>query len=185
MEFYQEDDNRVLQDVIHWIVDVVVIIVLALFFVHSYGSQITLSGQSMAPALAGGETVLVDQLSYHFIRPKRFEIIVFQKEGAPKTYIKRIIGLPGETIQIKNGRIYIDEQPLLGEEALLAVSLGGLAEQPVTLGEDEYFVLGDNRDSSEDSRFANIGNVKLKDIQGKVWFRIQPLEKIGFITTKN
>lgn len=185
MEFYQEDDNRVLQDVIHWIVDVVVIIVLALFFVHSYGSQITLSGQSMAPALVGGETVLVDQLSYNFIRPKRYDIVIFHKEGALKTYVKRIIGLPGETIQIKNSRIYIDDEPLDGEEALTAVSLEGLAEQPITLGEDEYFVLGDNRDSSEDSRFANIGNVKRDEIQGRVWFRIQPLEKIGFISNKN
>ena len=184
MEFYQEDGNRVLQDVVHWIVDVVVVIVLALFFVHSFGTQITITGQSMAPVLTSGQSVLVDQFSYDFIGPRRFDVVVFQKDGAAKTYVKRVIGLPGETVQIKDGKIWIDQKPLESEEDSPLISLGGLAEQPVTLGADEYFVLGDNRDSSEDSRFANIGSVKRGEITGRVWFRIQPFDQLGFIRKK-
>lgn len=88
--------------------------------------------------------------------------------------MKRVIGLPGETVQIKNGQIYIDDKPLEADKGLGQVSLAGLAENPVVLEEDEYFLLGDNRDSSEDSRFVKIGNVKRRQIRGKVWLRLIP-----------
>ena len=91
-----------------------------------------------------------------------------------KPNVKRVIGLPGETVQIKNGQIYIDDKPLEADKGLGQVSLAGLAENPVVLEEDEYFLLGDNRDSSEDSRFVKIGNVKRRQIRGKVWLRLIP-----------
>ena len=95
--------------------------------------------------------------------------------------MKRVIGLPGETVQIIGGLVYIDGAPLEDESGLGQVSLAGRAGSPITLGEDEYFLLGDNRDSSEDSRFANVGNVKADQIQGKVWLRILPILKLGFL----
>ena len=95
--------------------------------------------------------------------------------------MKRVIGLPGETVQIIGGRIYIDGAALESEEGLGEVSLAGRADSPILLGEDEYFLLGDNRDSSEDSRFANVGNVKKEQIQGKVWMRILPILKLDFL----
>ena len=116
-----------------------------------------------------------------FRDPERFDIVIFKyPDDERKLYIKRVIGLPGETVQIMNETVYIDGVPL-EEESLAHVSLSGLADEPVVLGENEYFVLGDNRDSSEDSRFANIGNVKRGQIQGKVWFRILPLLKLDLI----
>ena len=95
--------------------------------------------------------------------------------------VKRVIGLPGETVQIKGGQIYINDEWIEQPEGATSISLAGIAENPVKLGEDEYFLLGDNRDSSEDSRFSNVGNVSGKQIQGKVWIRIAPLANLELI----
>ena len=107
-------------------------------------------------------------------------MVVFEREDR-KSNVKRVIGLPGEEVQIIDGFIYIDGQKLDAENDLSRVVLAGLAENPVTLGEDEYFLLGDNRDGSEDSRFANIGNVKRSQIQGKIWLRLIPLIDIKLV----
>ena len=124
--------------------------------------------------------VLVNQLSYDLGKPDRFDVVVFRREDG-KANIKRIIGLPGETVQIRGGQVYINGEVLPDERELGTVSLAGLAENPITLGEDEYFLLGDNQNSSEDSRFSNVGNVKEDQILGKVWFRIFPAINMGSI----
>ena len=108
---------------------------------------------------------------------------MFEREDHKKN-VKRIIGLPGETVQIKGGFIFINGEVLSVEDGLEQVSLAGRADTPIQLEQDEYFLLGDNRDSSEDSRFSNIGNVKREQIYGKVWFRILPLLKLDFIHSK-
>lgn len=177
MEFYQEETST-LRKVVNWIVDIVVVISLAWFVVYAFGAQVKIVGQSMTPALAGGDVVLVNRLAYDLGDPGRFDVVVFAREDR-KTNVKRVIGLPGETVQITGGTIYIDGEPIRADGDLSHVSLAGLAENPVTLEADEYFLLGDNRDSSEDSRFANIGNVKRSQIMGKVWFRALPLVNIG------
>lgn len=98
--------------------------------------------------------------------------------------MKRIIGLPGETVQIRENQVYINGEPLEAEGALDAASIAGLAEYLMELSEDEYFLLGDNRESSEDSRFSSIGNVKRDQLIGKVWFRIQPFSQFGPVSLK-
>ena len=130
-------------------------------------------GTAMTPELRSEDVVLMNRLSYDLGSPKRFDVVVFEREDK-KPNVKRVIGLPGETVQIKNGQIYIDDKPLEADKGLGQVSLAGLAENPVVLDEDEYFLLGDNRDSSEDSRFVKIGNVKRRQIRGKVWLRLIP-----------
>lgn len=175
----EEETNR-LRQVVCWIADVAVVISIAWFVVFSLATQITVTGQSMEPALQQGEVVLMNRLSYRLGSPKRCDIVVFEKE--PGTYqIKRIIGLPGETVQITGGLVYIDGQALELPDGLNEAGLPGLAEYPILLGDDEYFLLGDNRAGSEDSRFANVGNVKKQQIRGKVWLRIQPLSRFGLI----
>ena len=186
IEFYHdtETDNRLLRRATKWIVDLAVVFTLALFLVLYMGMQYAVSGHSMEPTLYGGDVVLVDRISYRLRRPKRLELVVFQKrDDEDRQYLKRIIGLPGETVQIKGGQIYIDGGLLKLPESLSQVNLAGLAEEPVMLGEGEYFLLGDNRDSSEDSRFENIGNVSIGQITGKAWFRPSPLERIGFLNS--
>ena len=167
MEFYQEETNK-LRRMIVWLVDIIVVISLAWFVVYGFGTQIRITGQSMTPELRSEDVVLMNRLSYDLGSPKRFDVVVFEREDK-KPNVKRVIGLPGETVQIKNGQIYIDDKPLEADKGLGQVSLAGLAENPVVLEEDEYFLLGDNRDSSEDSRCGKIGNVKRRQIRGKVW----------------
>lgn len=165
---------------VNWIVDIVVVIAFAWFTVYAFGTQVNITGHSMTPVLNSGDIVLMNRLTYDFSAPNRFDVVVFEREDK-KTNVKRVIGLPGEVIQVISGHIYIDGELLETQDQLDEVSLAGLAENPVTLGEQEYFLLGDNRDSSEDSRFANIGNVNRKQILGKAWFRIYPVVNIGLI----
>lgn len=177
MEFYQEENNT-LRKVVNWVVDIVVVISLAWFVVYAFGTQVQIAGQSMTPGLNSGDVVLMDRLAYDLGNPARFDVVVFQREDK-KANVKRVIGLPGETVQIVAGDVFIDGTRLEMPEELSGVSLAGLADSPILLEDDEYFLLGDNRDSSEDSRFANIGNVKRSQIQGKIWFRLLPLVNMG------
>ena len=177
---YQEEKSSRVRLVVNWIVDVIVVLSIAWFVVFAMGRQLVVSGQSMEPELSQGEVVLMNRIIYHLRKPERFDIVAFEKEGEKgKYYIKRIIGMPGETIQIRDGVVYVNDQILEAEDGLRRAALAGLAEHPVTLGEDEYFLLGDNRESSEDSRFVNVGNVKAEQIGGIVWFRIRPLSRFG------
>ena len=133
--------------------------------------------------IEGGDAVLLDGLSYKLGNPKRNDVIAFQlngnREGASS--IKRILGLPGETIQIKDGMIYIDGEIYLEKKDYPAMTDAGLAEEPITLGTNQYFVLGDNRNNSEDSRYADVGVVSGKNIEGKVWFVLSPSDHMGLV----
>ena len=142
-------------------------------------------GSSMEGTLSHGDNLFVDKISYRFKDPERFDIIVFPFQYKEDTYyIKRIIGLPGETIQIdEKGNICIDGEILqesYGLEVIKPEYIGRAAE-PITLGEDEYFVMGDNRNNSSDSRTEMVGNIHRRNIIGRAWVRIWPLDKIGVL----
>ena len=159
------------------------------FLVVTYvGQRTKVSGASMEPTLSDGDNLLVDKISYRFSEPERFDIIVFPYQYKENTYyIKRIIGMPGETVRIdEEGIIYINGEELVesyGREVIRADRLG-VAAEGVTLADNEYFVLGDNRNASSDSRDASVGNIKREDIIGRAWVRIYPFDKIGFIKHK-
>lgn len=175
--------KSVAKAVLGWMFQIIVVVLIAYVVVFFFGQTRTNIGQSMDVTLSGGDTVLLNELSYKLKDPARGDVISFRPNGSDSThsYIKRIIGLPGETIQIKNGMIYINDELYLEKADYPAMTSAGLAEEPVTLGNAEYFVLGDNRNNSEDSRFADIGNVNLSDIEGKVWFVISPMSHFGFV----
>lgn len=142
-------------------------------------------GSSMESTLSNGDNLFVDKLSYRFREPERFDIIVFPFQYKEDTYyIKRIIGMPGETVQIDtSGNIYINGEVLqesYGREVIKPETVGRAA-QPIVLGEDEYFVMGDNRNNSSDSRTEVVGNIHRDDIVGRAWIRIWPLDKLGFL----
>lgn len=162
----------------------VALVLFCIYIIPTYVVQRTLvEGESMENSLYNGENVLVDKVSYHFQEPKRFEIIVFYPNGKGngKYFVKRIIGMPGETVEIVDGDIYIDGDKLSEGYGKNAITRSGLASSPITLGEDEYFVLGDNRLISKDSRYSSVGPVKREDIEGRVWLRIWPFDSFGTV----
>ena len=144
-----------------------------------------LSG-SMEPTLYKGENYLVDKISYRFNEPERFDIITFKYKYAEKTYyVKRIIGLPGETVFIDEyGTIFINDKPLIEDYGNAVIENPGLAGEPILLGDDEYFVMGDNRNDSQDSRYPNVGAVKREQILGKLWVQIWPLNRLRFMKNR-
>lgn len=160
------------------------IIVVAIMFcvIKFVGQRTIVIGDSMNPTLEDGENLITDKITYRFKDPKRFDIIVFpQKANTSKLLIKRIIGMPGETVEIKDGRIYINGYELNETYGNEVMNDGGLAADAITLGPDEYFVLGDNRNNSQDSRFASVGNIQRSDIIGRAWVRIWPLDKVTLL----
>lgn len=146
------------------------------------GQRTVVNGVSMYDTLNDGDNLWVDKFSYHFKDPQRFDIVVFPMYDGEEYFIKRIIGLPGETVRIDHqGNIYINGEKLeesYGYETIEPEMIGR-AFDGVTLGDDEYFVMGDNRNESEDSRFDIVGNVKRKDLMGKAVFRLWPITSFG------
>jgi signal peptidase I len=154
-------------------------IFLAFVIVFSVGMRTSVIGDSMEPVLYNGQEILMNRVVYRLTSPKRGDVIVFLPNGNEHShyYVKRVVGLPGETIQIKDGRVYIDNVLLDEDEDLDKMIDAGIAQNELTLAADEYFVLGDNRNSSEDSRSGNIGAVKKDDIVGKAWFHMGTTEE--------
>ena len=163
--------KKVLKDVLSTGLYLLVVLLITYLIILYVGQRTEVSGSSMEPTLSDGDNLIVDKISYRFKDPERFDIIVFPFQYQKDTYyIKRIIGLPGETVQIdEDGNIYINGEILeesYGREVIDADKLG-IAAEPITLGEDEYFVLGDNRNHSSDSRVREVGNIKKDQIVGK------------------
>ncbi len=175
--------NKVMKEMISTLFYLLAVLCLTWLVITFVGQRTEVDGASMEPTLSHGDNLIVDKISYHFRDPERFDIIVFPFRHKENTYyIKRIIGLPGETVQIDDqGNIYIDGEVLqenYGREIIKADKVG-LAREPVQLGEDEYFVMGDNRNNSSDSRAEIVGNIHRDDIIGRAWVRIWPISKFG------
>lgn len=178
-----DKSSSLLQNGIRWVMDIIVVIALAVFLVQMLGSRVTIEGHSMEPSLMAGDEVLIDRLFYHFTSIHRYDVVYFQcgEDNSEKTYLKRVVGLPGEKVQIRDGKIYINDAPLATGESISYYTVAGLAEDPILLRDNEYFLIGDNGDSSEDSRFAPVGNVTREQIIGKAWFRAAPFKDMGRI----
>ncbi len=149
-------------------------VLVAFVLVFSVGMQVGVIGVSMEPKLQNGQEGLVNRLLYQVTAPKRNDVVAFLPNGNKNShyYIKRVVGLPGEKVQIIGGYVYIDGEPLNEDESYDKIADAGIAQVEIQLGSDEFFVLGDNRNNSEDSRSGNIGAVKRETIAGKVWLHL-------------
>ena len=175
--------KKFLKEVLSTSVYILVVLLLTFLIVKFVAVRTEVIGPSMEPTLYNEDNLIVQKLTYHFTDPERFDVIVFPfKHGERTYYIKRVIGLPGETVEIdSDGTIYIDGEVLEENYGKEVIANPGLAASPIHLGSNEYFVLGDNRNNSEDSRYANIGNIKEEYIVGQAWFRLESEDGMGFI----
>ncbi|MBO4996922.1 MAG: signal peptidase I [Lachnospira sp.] len=173
-----------MKEIVTLCVCVLIALVLAIVIVKYVGQKTEVSGDSMNDTLVNGQQLIIDKLTYRNHEPERYDIVVFP-ESDTTTFVKRIIGLPGETVSIKEGFVYVDGQMLsddvYGKESITKDNYYRLEDSSVTLGENEYFVMGDNRNNSKDSRDYEIGNVTKDQFIGKVVFRIWPIKDIGVV----
>ena len=174
--------KSILKELLVWLLVIAVGVVASYLVVTFVGQRTQVSGESMETTLSDGDHLIVDKISYRFNDPQRYDIIVFPYRLEKNIYyIKRIIGLPGETVQIVNGYVYINGVQLDEHYGNEVMENPGLAAEPITLGADEYFVLGDNRNNSQDSRAANVGVIHRDEILGRAWVRIWPISDFGVI----
>lgn len=181
-EKVEEKEFSWVREIISTAVYLLAVVAVTFLFVQFVGQRTHVNGDSMNVTLEDGDNLIVDKLSYRFSEPERYDIIVFPYQYQEKTYyIKRIIGMPGETVQIIDGMVYIDGEMLDESYGKEVMQYSGVASDPIELGNDEYFVLGDNRNNSSDSRDPSVGNIKEDQIIGKAFIRIWPLNKFGIL----
>ena len=165
------------------LVEAVIVVFLA-FAITRYGlEKMTVSGEYMSPTLKSGDCVLVNKLSYRLHKIHRNDVVVVKQTGSEHSYftLERVIGLPGEKVQIQEGQVYINGKKLKEKLDFPLMDNGGLAEDAFTLEKGQYFVLGDNRNECEDSRNATVGNISRKSIVGKAWIRMNSFTFVGMI----
>lgn len=178
----EKAEKNTAKEILSMVVYIAFVLLLTFLVVRYVGQRTQVEGDSMQNTLYNKDQLIVDKISYRFRDPERFDIIVFPFQYKENTYyIKRIIGLPGETVQILDGDIYINGEVLEEDYGKETMVVSGRAVNEIQLGEDEYFVLGDNRNHSEDSRFEEVGNIKRSDIIGRAFIRIWPFSRFGLL----
>ena len=177
LHFYKKRKKispSVLKEIFSWFFLFVLAVLVAFVFSYSFGMKTSVIGSSMEPCLYNGQSVLINRFVYMASNPKRGDVVVFRPNGNENMhyYVKRIIGMPGEKMTIQDGRILIDGYFYEEDDSFDMIEDGGIATSGILLGEDEYFVLGDNRNNSEDSRFSQIGTIVKQQFIGKVWLEL-------------
>ena len=175
--FYEKEkkiNKKVIHEILEYVISTVIVVFLAFVLMFFFGTKTSVIGDSMMPALYNGQQILIDKFIYKLSSPKRGDVIVFQPNGNENThyYVKRVVGLPGETIQIIDGYVYVNGSKLDEDDTYDLIEDPGIAKDELILQPYEYFVLGDNRNSSEDSRSGNMGPVKKEYIIGKAWLHM-------------
>lgn len=175
--------KKVLKEILSTSIYILFVLCAVYLLIHFVGQRTQVSGSSMEPKLNSEDNLIVDKISYRFHDPERYDIIVFPYRYEENTFfIKRIIGLPGETVKIDDeGNILINGEVLAEGYGKEVIDNPGRAYEEIQLADDEYFVMGDNRNNSTDSRAPSVGNITREEIIGRAWLRIWPLDKFGFI----
>ncbi len=179
----ESDKKRTIKnELFSWVVFLGATVVITYLIITFVGIRTQVEGASMEDSLHDGDNLIVEKISYSIDDPARYDIIVFPYQYEENTfYIKRIIGLPGETVQIKNGEVYVNGELLEENYGKEEMQNAGMAASPVTLGDGEYFVLGDNRNHSADSRDPSVGLIQEENIVGKAFLKVWPLSDLGLV----
>lgn len=183
LEDHSKKRKEIFLRVVLWILEIAVVLFVAYAITHFGLEKMTVSGDYMKPTLKDDDKILINKMSYHIHKVKRNDVVVVKHDGSQHSYytIERVIGLPGEKLQIKDGCVYINGKKLKEKYDFPKMENGGLALEEMKLGADEYFMLCDNRNACEDSRNANVGNVLKSDIVGKAWIRTNSITLINYI----
>lgn len=170
-----------LRGLFFWVLEVILVVVLAFAFSRGFCRTVRAQDSAMAPVISSGQTALINSAGYILGTPKRGDVVAFQLTEGGNVFVRRIIGIPGDTVQIVDGQILLNGEIYIEGMDLPTIQDAGIAEEPVELDSGEYFVLGDNRNASEDSRTARFGKIRRNMIIGKLWLRIFPLGNLGRI----
>lgn len=183
LELKSHLENEKVRKGLRWAFEIAVTLVFAALVAVLMFQTVTMQESSMEPTLSVGDRFFMNRVIYKVSSPQRGDIIVFRTNASDDAalHIRRVIGLPGETVQIRDGQIYIDGELYDESGNFPEIVNPGLAENGVSLKSGEYFVLGDNRNNSSDSRDVSVGTIHRDDIIGKAWVRIWPLNKIGIL----
>lgn len=171
------NENNILKEILGWVRDIAIAAIFVFLIFTFVGQKTHVIGKSMEPTLYDGDQLVIDKLSYRFQEIERFDIIVFPYE--PKLYyIKRVIGLPGESINIENGHVLVNGQRIDDTYGFDIIKEYG-NNLPLVVPDNEYFVMGDNRNNSSDSRYSDVGTISKEAIIGRAFVRIWPLNTFG------
>ncbi len=173
--------HKKLRAVIGWILTVVLALLLSAVFAFAFCTSVAIDDSSMSPTIHAGDRVFLNRAAYRLGSVKRGDLIVYRGTNSNDIHVKRVIGLPGEEIQIRDGIILINGETYMEQNNFPAMINAGIAEKAVTLNREEYFVLGDDRNNSEDSRFPDVGNIAKSRIMGRAWMIIEPRDHIGLL----
>ena len=172
--------NEQIANIVEWIISIAAAVILSLFIRQFVFTAAVVSGPSMEPTLQNGDRVIVNRIAIRLSAPEHGDIVAFPYPANPgDKHIKRIIGVPGDTVDVQNYWIYINGELFIDDYSPDGVFLTGDMNLPVVISENEFFVLGDNRLNSKDSRFASVGLIQREDIIGSAWFRFIPIDNIG------
>lgn len=173
LNFYHKKkkiSTSLIREIFSWITVIFLAVFLAFVLTYFVGLRTNVIGVSMEPGLTNGQGILVNRFAYRMLSPKAGDVVVFLPNGNQNAhyYVKRVVAVPGQTVLIEDGILYVDGKPY-DEEVTDLIASAGIAENEIELESDEYFVMGDNFNSSEDSRSANIGPIHKSTIIGRAW----------------